>query len=291
MALFVIIFPTQRIARETPPPEVLGQVFLQLPLAGDTRPRLKKAAVPFVTDVEIALAVDLRTGYVLFEKNSQTRWPLASLTKLMTAVVVWNLVDPQAVITIPASGYQVHPPNMGLLAGEQIGVMGLLSGMLIASANDASLALAEGTAGSSQRFIALMNLMSKQLGLSNTHFANPTGFDDSLQYSTAEDLKLLTFEFLRNEKFAEMAQRRSSKVQSVDEKITHWLKNSNLLLQESNNILGVKTGFTEQARGNLIILASDSDNNQILTIVLGSEKREEDSKALIRWVFESYDFP
>lgn len=268
--------------------QILGQAEVMLPVSRDIRPKQVEAPTIFSTTAEAAYAVDLKTGTVLYEKNSDSPWPTASLTKLMTALVVINISSLNDTVVVPV-GIKTVQPVMGLQGGEELKVSDLLKGMLIMSANDAAITLSESFPGGTARFVELMNQMAERLQLTHTHFRNPAGFDEASQYSTAEDLAHLTFEFLRHKDLADIVQMQSTKVTSSDDKVTHWIKTSNKLLQ-NDNILGVKTGFTDQARGNLILLATDKSDNQILTVILGSEHREDDSMALVKWVYDNYKF-
>lgn len=269
--------------------QVLGQAVEQLPIVADYRPVLKQEAEIFETPAAAAYAIDLKTGTVLYQKNSTVPWPTASLAKLMTALVTVHTVSLDDVVTVKAAGLRVPQPVMGLISGEKISVRNLLSGMLIASANDAAASLAIGVSSSTPRFVELMNSMAEKLQLQNTHFRNPVGLDADGQFSTAEDLSRIAVELLRSQVLAEIVQTQSRVVASEDGGISHWLKTSNKLLGQPG-VLGVKTGYTDLARGNLIILERDERNHQVLTVVLGSEKREADSQELLNWIFKSYRF-
>lgn len=270
--------------------EVYGQTVSNLPVVPDLRPVKKPQTPPFETETQIAYAFDLQTGTLLYQKNADKPWPTASLAKLMTALVAVNTVALETPIIIGEGISGLAQPVMGLQAGEEIRAIDLLRGMLIPSANDAAYALAMGIASTTDQFVALMNSMAKKIGLDSTHFRNPAGFDDPEQYSTAEDLARLTLEFLNYPLLSQTVQTQNAVAASTDGKLRHWLKNSNRLLAEKS-VLGVKTGYTEKALGNLIILSEDAGKHQVLTVVLGSSDRENDSRRLIDWVFSSYRFP
>jgi len=288
--LVAVFLPTHKAAENDLYREVLGETTIrQFPIAEKAGPVLLAEARAFDIKAKSALAVDVRTRAILYQKNSQLHWPTASLAKLMTALVISNITPQEAIVTVMSEDLKVSQPVMGLTVGEKIRVSDLLKGMLVMSANDAANVLARSATGSTERFVDMMNFMAQKLGLQNTHFKNPAGFDDPEQYSTAEDLLTLTYEFLRNSKFADIVQTQLEQVASTDGVHTHDLRTSNRLL-EKNNILGVKTGYTEGAKGNLILLASDDSNNQIITVVLGSENREDDSMSLVDWVFKSYEY-
>lgn len=270
---------------------VLGQSSEKiLPVVPRFLPVLKENAQKFELPAFSGMAIDVRSGKVLFEKNPAERWPTASLAKLMTALVAVNLMPISEVVEVAEADTEASQPVMGLVSGEKITVGDLLKGMLISSSNDAAMALSRTITGSGKRFVELMNLMSSQLQLKNTNFQNPAGFDDEKQFTTAEDLVKLASDFLRIPLFAQIVKTRQEQVSSVNGNLRHWLKNSNKLLFERDDVFGVKTGSTEKAKGNLIAIASDKSGHEILTVVLGSDNRETDSTALIDWIFRSYDF-
>lgn len=287
LAVMIIFFPPAKTT--APQGDVLGVTYQQLPIAQDITPRRQAGTPDFETPAHAVYAIDLRSKKILFEKAARTPWKPASLTKLMTALVAVNSASLDQIIQIEPEDTRVPAPRMGLVAGEKISVENLLKGMLVASANDAALALARGIGGTQAEFVRLMNAMVKQLDLKSTNFKNPHGFDEVGQYSTAEDLAKLTLEFLRHSELASMVQIQKDVVRSEDGKIRHWLTTTNILLNRED-VLGVKTGYTEEARGNLIILFSDKNQNQILTVVLGSEHRESESERFIDWIRKSYEF-
>jgi serine-type D-Ala-D-Ala carboxypeptidase (penicillin-binding protein 5/6) len=234
-----------------------------------------------------AFAYDLQSGAILFTSNFQDKVQIASLTKLMTALVVVDNMDLNKVVTVQRSDTQVIGTNMGLLDGEQIRVVNLLNGLLIPSSNDAAKALARVTAGSESRFVDLMNAKAKALGMDSTNFDNPVGLDSWGNYSTAYDLSKLVTEFVKNPVLSEIVQVKDTVVESSDERFVHQLRTTNQLMLENKNVTGIKTGFTSLAKGNLII-RQNIEGAEVITIVLGSDNREEDSRRLINWLTSVY---
>lgn len=293
---FAVFFPLSK-SSSNPVPEIFGLTQNKLPVDKIFVPRLKEDTTDLQIGAESVLAIDMKTGKVLFEKNSQEFWPPASLNKLMTALVVANTLSLPQVVTIEEQDTEVAQPVMGLFTGEEITIHNLLRGMLIASANDSAAALARVVTGSEARFVELMNDMAARLGMDNTLYKNTTGFDEGNQLTTAADLSILVKEFLKYPELAEIVGTESMVVFAENENVRHWLTSTNKLLKKEN-IHGVKTGFTDLAEGNLVLLAANPKNNgenmlidsYILTIVLGSGNREDDSLKLIEWVFESYQF-
>ncbi len=176
---------------------------------------------------------------------------------------------------------------MGLVEGEQITVEHLLQGMLIPSNNDAAVALARFVGGNQDNFVLMMNEKAQTLQLKNTHFSNPDGLVSADNYSTANDLSKITKEFLKYSLLERIVATAGLDVSSVDGKFVHKLKTSNKMLLDNSDVVGVKTGFTSDAQGNLI-LKIDQKGIEILTIVLNTPNREDDTQKLIDWVYANY---
>ena len=234
-----------------------------------------------------AVAYDLDSKTILYSRNLDEKLPIASLTKLMTALIISHHANPDSVVVVGKTENNVVGASMGLVEGERITVGSLLQGLLISSSNDAALALGDFEAGSTDRFAELMNEQAVALGLNNTHFANPVGWDSDENYSNALDLIKITEEFLKSDKLRQIAKTKETLVSSTDGKYTHELHTTNKLLLDNPEVEGIKTGFTSKALGNLIIL-TNHDGNQILTVVLGSENREDDTQKLLDWLLEVY---
>jgi D-alanyl-D-alanine carboxypeptidase (penicillin-binding protein 5/6) len=233
-----------------------------------------------------ALGFDLDSGTILYSKNFDQKLPIASVTKLMTALVVADRLDWNSKVVVNLPG-NVIGTTIGLVNGETITVENLLKGMLISSSNDAAEALAMYASGSTDRFAAIMNDEGRKLGLTVTHFDNPVGYDSDSNYSNTLDLIKIATEFLKNEKLAEIVRTKSLAISSADGKYVHNLRTTNQLLLDDSNVEGIKTGFTSKALGNLVILYNHN-GSRVITIVLGSDNRELDSKKLLDWLFTVY---
>ncbi|MFA5792603.1 MAG: D-alanyl-D-alanine carboxypeptidase family protein [Candidatus Gracilibacteria bacterium] len=232
------------------------------------------------------LAIDLKSQSILFEKDSNIKRPIASLTKLMTAYIILEENDPNSVVNVSTNASGTGGSRMGLQAGEQITIKDLLYGLLIESGNDASVALAEFNAGSESEFINKMNIRANALGLNNTHYANTSGLDDENAYSTAHDLTVLATHLLKDNTIREIVKNSSFEITSLSGQ-THKLINTNILLGESG-IKGLKTGKTPNAGECLAVIADTPDNHEILTIVLGSQNRFMDTKILTDWIYNNF---
>ena len=299
-------------------------------------PQKKPENVAPVINAKSAIAVDLKSGYILYEKNIYESRPIASLTKLMTAVILLEENNLGDTATISNNTTKTPGSKIWLTSGEKITVENLLYGALINSANDAAVALAEYNSGNVTDFVKKMNLKSKELGLYSTTFTNPTGLDlekkpdqnapqggssqstTSSQsatqklissqtavplnqagqlnpagppgdnYSTAYDLSLLGRYAFGKSFIRRAAIKKEFEITSTNGKLKHKLKNTNELLGSYLNVLGLKTGTTDQAGECLIGIIENEKQNQILTIVLDSPDRYKETKILADWVYRSY---
>lgn len=248
---------------------------------------------PLVADPEIeatsAIVIDANTGKVLFEKNPNQRLAMASLTKIMTALVVLKYsTDLQDTIRVSKTASMLDGSQMYLWAGEVLTIEDLLKGALIESANDAAYALADGIMGNSIRFVDAMNQYAKQLELKDTHFSNSYGADGGNHYSTAQDLAKLTTHALKNETFRSIVNIQETTVTDVTNKFKYKLKNTNELVGTYLNVIGVKTGTTLGAGASLVTAATGDSNQIVITVLLNSPDRFAEGKLLLDWALKSY---
>lgn len=232
---------------------------------------------------------DLTTGTILYQNDANVPLPIASTTKIMTALVSSEYFKPNAILTVQV-GAGVGGARVGLIYGEDLSFRSLLYGMLLNSGNDAAFALAENYPGGILGFVSAMNKKAADLNLQNTHFDNPAGFDSPGHFSSAKDLSLITEEALKNSSLSRIFATKQTDIVSLDKKYTHSLSNLNKLLTQVKGVLGVKTGFTEDAKENLVTYVA-RDGHQILTVVLGSDDRFGESTRLIEWVYENFTWP
>lgn len=242
---------------------------------------------PAEISAKSAVVIDAKSGSILFEKNPNLKHLPASTTKLMTALITLKNCSPTQIVTI--SQVEKAGTQMGLKIGDQISVENLLYGLLINSGNDAAFALANTCSNSSNNFVSEMNVKAKELEMENTHFTNPAGFDDNFQYSTAVDLAKLANIVMSDPLIHKIVATKSTVVTDTSALRTYYLKNVNELLGEVAGIEGIKTGQTEGAQENLITRTTRNGNSAVV-VILGSEDRFTESKNLIEWVFNSYDW-
>ena len=248
----------------------------------------KDATFPFFS-AQGVLAVDLASGVTLFEKDADKALLPASTTKIITALLAMNAFNKDDVIEI--GNIVVEGQKMGLKKGEKITISDLLYGLLVYSANDAAEASAQNYSGGRDNFISAMNDLTKSLHLENTNFTNPSGLDGFGNYivSTARDLIRVSSYAMKNPEFANIVGTKEITVKSIDGKIVHKLANVNQLLGKVPGVLGVKTGWTESARENLVTYI-ERDNHKIMIAVLGSQDRFGETKELINWIFANYSW-
>lgn len=239
-------------------------------------------------DAKAILSLDLETGKVLYEKNSAEKLPMASLTKLMTMLVIMDEHGLDEVVTVDNRATTVEPSKMNLLSGEKITVRNLVKAMIIKSANDAALALAYFDSGEIEIFADKMNKKAKEIGMNNTHFVNPIGFDDPDQYSTTDDLSILARKIYKNPLVRETATIKETSLNSVDNEQSHSVQSTNALLDSYLKTLGLKTGTTDEAGQCLISIIESPEGNKIMNIMLGSPARFTESKIISQWIFENY---
>ncbi len=265
-------------------------------------PHLKEGAESLELEAKAAIVLDRQTGKILYKKNIDERLAIASLTKLMTALVVIENTNLTKVAIVSKEAVETEGNRIDLWSQETISVKNLLYALLISSSNDAAVALAEhfGKSRTEVRyygnselqfapFVELMNKRVKNLGLKNTHFSNPTGLDDPENFSTAYDLAKITSFLLDRPLIFEILRIPRMKIYSADGRINHLLLNTNKLLGKLPNIVGGKTGFTEEARETMILVVKKLyKDHQIISVILGSEDKFEETEKLVKWVLESY---
>ena len=231
--------------------------------------------------------LDMDSGVALYEKNSNARFLPASTTKMMTGVVALEYYDLQDELVVER--FTIDGQKMNLLPGERITVENLLYGLLIHSANDAAEVLARNYVGGRNAFIVQMNIKANELGLVNTNFKNPTGFDDIGHYSTSKDLVIISSYAMKLPFFQETVGIKQKYITDISGEVGHNLRSTNQLLGVVDGVLGVKTGWTENAHENLVTYL-ERDGRHLMLAVMGSQDRFGETKILIDWVFENYEW-
>ncbi|MDQ5833785.1 MAG: D-alanyl-D-alanine carboxypeptidase [Actinomycetota bacterium] len=262
----------------------LGAAVALLALAVPAAGAQQAQRPPAIPGAQAAIVIDARDGEVMFAKQAGQRRQIASTTKLMTALLTLENARPKTVFS--AADYVAAPveSQIGLRPGEQMTVKDLLEALLLESANDAAVTLAEGVSGSREAFVAAMNARAAELGLDNTSYANPIGFDDPLNYSTARDLSRLALELMRRPRFARIVDMPVAELDSGAR--PRVIDNRNTLIPAYPFVSGVKTGHTLQAGYVLVGAAENRAGGKVISVVLGvasEPARDADTLALLRW--------
>ncbi|MBQ8356442.1 MAG: D-alanyl-D-alanine carboxypeptidase [Clostridia bacterium] len=244
-------------------------------------------AAPGTSAASFAL-LDPVSGRFIAEGDADTRRPMASTTKIMTALVVLETLPLDEMVTVDAAAVGTEGSSIYLFTGEQITVRTLLYALMLSSANDAAAALAIHTAGSIESFAALMNQRAAKMGLTNTHFCNPHGLHDESHYTTARELALLTAEALRNETFAEIVSTQRYSAPQIGTDASRLFLNHNRLLRSFEGTVGVKTGFTKNS-GRCLVSAAKRDGLTLIAVTLQDPNDWRDHTALLEWGFSQYE--
>jgi serine-type D-Ala-D-Ala carboxypeptidase (penicillin-binding protein 5/6) len=224
---------------------------------------------------------------VLYEKGGAIRRPIASTTKIMTALLVLSSTGMRDLVTVSPLAAAQGGASLGLASGERIRVRDLMYALMLQSANDAAVALAEHVAGSVEAFVNRMNRRARAMGLRDTRFRSPNGLDDR-GYSTARDLAQITAGALRNPDLARIARTKHHEMPSPDG-TTRRLQNRNALLWLYPGTFGVKSGFTSAA-GSCLVAAAERDDLRLASVVLGAPAEAfSDAATLLDWGFTTFE--
>ncbi len=234
------------------------------------------------------LLLDIGTGLVLWDKHPDERHFPASLTKMMTALLLLENSSADDVVQVSKRASEVGESSLDLVEGEQVQVRDLLCGILMKSANDASAAAAEHVSGTVEDFVTLMNARARQLGLSRTHFCNPHGLHDPNHYSTAADLAVLARYCMLRPDFAAIARQKRTQIPGADPDTVREVPNHNRLLGHYAGADGVKTGYTRQA-GRCLAFSATRNKLHLLGVVLDCEDSYADARALLNWGFGNFE--
>lgn len=224
------------------------------------------------------LLMEADSGDILYESNADEPMLIASTTKIMTALVVLERCDPAEVVVIDPAWTGIEGSSMYLTPGQELTVEDLLYGLMLASGNDAAVALACIAAGSVEEFALLMNEKAEALGCENAHFVNPNGLDAEGHHASARDLAIITREAIQNETFCEIVSCRSKTVGDMT------YTNHNRLLRECEGVFGVKTGYTEAA-GRSLVTCCERNGVTLICVTLSAPDDWNDHKNLYDWAY------
>lgn len=251
-----------------------------IPFLDSSRPRPTLSA-------KSAIVYDTQTSRFLYALDTKKELPIASLTKIMSAVITIEKLNPDDVVTVGKDDVRVDGDRRDLNANERIRVKNLMAMMLVESSNDAAYALADYAKGLGIDFVGLMNAKARELDMGDTLFLDPAGLNDN-GHSTVQDLSRLVVYALRYGDIWKLLQEKQIIVSSEDG-ISHTVDNTNQLLGVIPNISGGKTGYTDAALGCMILIVDiPGHRDRIVSIILGSKDRFGDTRKLVDWITEAY---
>lgn len=243
------------------------------------------ASADELTVAQSAVLMERDSGRVLYSKNMDKQLPMASTTKIMTALVVAENNAMDEVVTVDSRAVGIEGSSIYLREGQKFTVKELLCGLMLRSGNDAAVALALHTSGSVDDFVALMNQRAESIGATRTHFSNPHGLPCDNHYTTAYDLALITACALKNPTVHEVVSLRKAVLNNDGNNIVIF--NKNKLLNEMSDADGVKTGYTTKA-GRCFVGSATRNGMQLIAVVLNCGPMFENAESMLNWGFSQY---
>ncbi|WP_044340128.1 D-alanyl-D-alanine carboxypeptidase family protein [Rossellomorea aquimaris] len=247
-------------------------------------------AAPSVSS-ERAILMDQETGRILYEKDAHSQSRIASITKIMTAILAVESGKMDKDVTVSSNAAGTEGSSLYLKAGEKIKLEDLVYGLMLRSGNDAAVAIAEYVGGSLDGFVYMMNEKANEIGMENTHFSNPHGLDDHEDhYSTAYDMAVLTRYSMENELYKKIAGTKVHTAPNPEEKWDRKWKNKNRLLTELyKHSTGGKTGYTKRAKRTLVSTAS-KDGENLIAVTLNGPDDWNDHIGMFEYGFKQFDY-
>lgn len=245
----------------------------------------KAEDIEIPTNAKAFVLMDPVSGRILLEKNSEEKRPMASTTKIMTAIIALEKGNLKSQVKVSSKAASVVGSSFHLKYGEVLSLEDMLYGLMLPSGNDAATAIAEHIGGTEENFVEMMDQRALELGALNTQFKNPHGLDDDQHYTTAKDLALIARQAWSIYKFREIVQ---TKTKDIKEGINpRQISNTNQLLWEFKGANGIKTGTTPNA-GKCLVAAAYKNSFQLISVVLGSNNAFIDSGKLLNYGFANY---
>ena len=234
-----------------------------------------------------AILIEASTGRVLFEQNAYEKRPMASTTKVMTAILALENCDLDETVVVSENASGVGGSSIWLSVGEHMPISDMLFGLMLSSGNDAAIAIAEHVADSVEEFVAMMNAKAQEIGAYNTHFVNPNGLPADDHYTTAYDLAMICAYAMSNEYFCEIVKTQYKTLPWEGHEWDRVCKNKNKLLWNYEGGNGIKTGYTDAA-GKCLCAAAKRDGMQLIAVVLDAPDMFNDCTRLLDYGFENY---
>lgn len=232
-----------------------------------------------------AVLLEQTTGRVLFEKNAHEPTSIASITKIMTAIIAIESGKMDEKATASRKAIYTEGSSIYLEQGERMTIKDLVYGLMLRSGNDAAIAIGEHIGGSEAGFVHLMNEKAKWLGMTNTHFENPHGLDAENHYSSAYDMAILMQYAMQNEKFAEIS---GTKHYLAESRTYSWQNKNKLLTQFYEHCTGGKTGYTRNT-GRTLVSSAEKDGMQLIAVTLNAPDDWQDHMRMFEWGFAEYE--
>lgn len=264
---------------------VLCLVLICPALGARTYAEVKHA--PLSLSAQSAVLIEAESGTVIYRKNADTPLPMASTTKIMTALVALSLAAPETVIYADAGAVGVEGSSIYLVEGEGLTLEQLLYALLLESANDAAAAIAIGLCGSIEAFAEEMNRTARTLGLRNTHFTNPHGLDDEAHYTTAQELALVARAALENELIRTIVSTYKYTIPHAALQTERLLVNHNKLLRTYDGCIGVKTGYTKRS-GRSLVSAAERNGVRLIAVTINAPDDWQDHAKMLDLGFTLY---
>ena len=251
-------------------------------------------AEELLPNAKSGLLIEASTGEIIYEKNKDEKVPVASMTKMVAQIIILENIEKGILtwnekIKVSSNAAGMGGSQIWLQPGEEMTVRDLMKGITMASANDATVALAERIAGTEEAFVRQMNEKVKELGLKSTHFVNPTGLDEENHYSSAYDMGLIAKELLKHEQILEFSKVYEDYIRQ-DTPNKYWVVNTNKLVRFYEGADGLKTGFTDNA-GYCMAVTAKRDGMRLIAIVLGETSgkvRNQETSELLDYGFNLY---
>ena len=254
----------------------------------------KSTNISLAENAKSAIMLEASTGKIIFEKNANEKLPMASMTKMMTLLIIMENIENGNIKWSDSVITSEHAASMGgsqifLEVGEEMTVEELVKGICIASGNDAAVAMAEKIGGTEEEFVKLMNKKAKELQLKNTNFTNACGLDSDKHYSSAHDMAIIGKELVKYDKILEYTGTYEDYLRKNTDK-SFWLVNTNKLVRYYKGVDGLKTGYTEKA-GFCITTTAKKDNMRLITVVMGEPStkiRNAETTSMLDYGFNTY---
>lgn len=234
-----------------------------------------------------AILIEAATGRILFEQNAYEKMPMASTTKVMTALLALENCSLDDTVTVSQNASGIGGSSIWLSVGEHMPMSDMLFGLMLSSGNDAAIAIAEHVAGSTDEFVAMMNTKAKEIGAYNTNFVNPNGLPADEHYTTAYDLSLICAYAMRDPYFCEIVKTQYKTIPWEGHEWDRVVKNKNKLLWNYEGGNGIKTGYTDAA-GKCLCAAAQRGGMQLISVVLNAPDMFNDCTRLLDFGFENY---